>query len=1087
MAVTNFIDRIRIGDSTDEIAIGSSAYGECSDAANEQHKTVNIPGFVLNKGTTIHVKFTYANTASDPTLNVSNTGNIPLRLYGTTAMGGTASTTGWNNNAILTLTYDGSGWIRDQGYNTNSTYTIPGVFCNTGATTAAKVSYSDTARHYALREGNIFELTLRYGNTAKSALTLNVNSTGAKSIYINGSISSSTNYDLPAGKYLVYYDGTNYHIRTDGKAPINIAGSAESVPLSGITDADNLQAIEALTGTSGFLKKTAENTWTLGSGVTQVSTGTGLTGGDITSTGTIKANLTSETKLTNAAADGTETSGRVYPVRVDKNGKLAVNVPWTNVNADYLPLTAGVTAVTWDATNKKLTRTINGTAADVVTAAQISTALELGTIASKDITDYLPINYENANYNSITTAGVYSINNQTHPVTGKVEFGGAIQFGNLSTSSNYYAAQLLVSSVSGSASPVHAYIRRMTSNPSWSNWTTLLDDKNTTAPSTVPTLSWGNELTVFTLNGTAVKIKAMAQPTYAFDDLTTHPTTLEDYGITDATIGNGVITLGSSTITPITSINNHTGSSVTLTADDLGLSNALHFIGITSTELTDGDTVSTLSPLSGQSDSLSKTTGFVDGDVVIYDSTEFIRVGSKWSAIGDESSWAYRDHTHTASIAQAASGDTSDVTLAFGTKYKVTAGGDEYVFQMPSNPNTNTATRQQVSTTNKNYSLLFSALEVGTATNTSSYSTYRNDSVYVNPSTGIVTANGFIGDITGNADTATKLYTAVNIWGQSFDGSTDISGNMTDVGPAFYLPASETIFQFFTSTGSAAYGQFGKLGLYSDYNSNTLDLSTYTLDVSGAVRLNIGTADSSSDKKFIIYGNSRYLSIGGQGLQAYGTSSEAELYIQYRGGNIYFGQKMLLTNSTTPTLNSTANFTLSTSADKTLTVRSGSTLYLGTNKSASIIFQINGSTAAKEVARFNTAGHLVPYLASGTTTSNFQLGATNQRWKKLYVGTADSYGDAYTPIYWNDGVPSKATTILKENFTLGTSSMSAAATVTTTISNNTSADSRVIQIVVTDGMSNLHSVIQWQINSSNQIQLSATTQKVVSGYILYIK
>jgi len=178
-------------------------------------------------------------------------------------MGGTASTTGWNDNAVLTLTYDGSGWIRDQGYNTNSTYTIPGVFCNSSATTAAKVSYSDTARYYVLREGNIFELTLRYGNTVKSALTLNVNSTGAKSIYINDSISSSTNYELPAGKYLVYYDGTNYHIRTDGKAPISIAGSAGSVPLSGITDADNLQAIEALEGTSGFLKKTAEDTWTL--------------------------------------------------------------------------------------------------------------------------------------------------------------------------------------------------------------------------------------------------------------------------------------------------------------------------------------------------------------------------------------------------------------------------------------------------------------------------------------------------------------------------------------------------------------------------------------------------------------------------------------------------------------------------------------------------------------------------------------------------------------------------------------------------------------------------------------------------------
>ena len=40
----------------------------------------------------------------------------------------------------------------------------------------------------------------------------------------------------------------------------------------------------------------------------------------------------------------------------------------------------------------------------------------------------------------------------------------------------------------------------------------------------------------------------------AFSDLTTHPTTLSGYGITDAKIANGVITLGSNTITPLTSV-----------------------------------------------------------------------------------------------------------------------------------------------------------------------------------------------------------------------------------------------------------------------------------------------------------------------------------------------------------------------------------------------------------------------------------------------------------------------------------------------------------------------------------------------------
>lgn len=44
----------------------------------------------------------------------------------------------------------------------------------------------------------------------------------------------------------------------------------------------------------------------------------------------IDSKLTSTTKLSNASSDATETSGRVYPVRLDKNSKLAVNVPWTD-------------------------------------------------------------------------------------------------------------------------------------------------------------------------------------------------------------------------------------------------------------------------------------------------------------------------------------------------------------------------------------------------------------------------------------------------------------------------------------------------------------------------------------------------------------------------------------------------------------------------------------------------------------------------------------------------------------------------------------------------------------------------------------
>lgn len=52
-----------------------------------------------------------------------------------------------------------------------------------------------------------------------------------------------------------------------------------------------------------------------------------------------------------------------------------VNLTAANIGA--IAKNTGVTAVTWDSTNKKLTRTINGTAADVVTIGTIKTALGL--------------------------------------------------------------------------------------------------------------------------------------------------------------------------------------------------------------------------------------------------------------------------------------------------------------------------------------------------------------------------------------------------------------------------------------------------------------------------------------------------------------------------------------------------------------------------------------------------------------------------------------------------------------------------------------------------------------------------------------
>ena len=102
----------------------------------------------------------------------------------------------------------------------------PSAYCDTAAATAAKTA---SCTNYNLLSKSYLHIVVVNANTSQTALTLNVNGKGAKPIYINGSASSASNYTLPAGTYLVYYNGTNYYFRTDGKITGDITGNAATV------------------------------------------------------------------------------------------------------------------------------------------------------------------------------------------------------------------------------------------------------------------------------------------------------------------------------------------------------------------------------------------------------------------------------------------------------------------------------------------------------------------------------------------------------------------------------------------------------------------------------------------------------------------------------------------------------------------------------------------------------------------------------------------------------------------------------------------------------------------------------------------
>src|SRR5574344_166357 len=119
-------------------------------------------------------------------------------------------------------------------------------------------------------------------------------------------------------------------------------------------------------------------------------------------------------------------------------------------------------------------------------------------------------------------------------------------------------------------------------------------------------------------------------------------------------------------------------------------------------------------------------------------------------------------------------------TLAWGTTSTIGGvGGTNLTVKMPANPNTDTLMTQNVSTTAATYPILLCPTANATA-NQGAKSGLFASAVKVNPSTGMVTASGFTGDVTGNV-TGNCSGTAGNVaWA-------NVSGK-----PSTYTPSSHT-------------------------------------------------------------------------------------------------------------------------------------------------------------------------------------------------------------------------------------------------------------------------------------------------------
>ena len=83
-------------------------YGVCNTSATTAAKILTVDDdFELKTGILILVKFTYANTAQNPTLNVNGSGAKIICVNGSTSIGNNK----WLANEVLFLVYDGTSWM----------------------------------------------------------------------------------------------------------------------------------------------------------------------------------------------------------------------------------------------------------------------------------------------------------------------------------------------------------------------------------------------------------------------------------------------------------------------------------------------------------------------------------------------------------------------------------------------------------------------------------------------------------------------------------------------------------------------------------------------------------------------------------------------------------------------------------------------------------------------------------------------------------------------------------------------------------------------------------------------------------------
>lgn len=373
-------------------------YGTCSSAGDAIAKVVTCSDFAstdLIAGAIITVKFDNTNSGAvgSLTLNVNGTGAKSIKYIYNGSYSNIPSAGYIKTGQIYQFTYDGTYWIVQMIYNTNS---INQIKHDSAAWIAGPNKIYGYTLVMQIADGRWESIVLSY-STAK---TKSKNPSGFRlgSIFVRHSSAAATAENTLDKTWCFYEVLTT----VDGRYSFNIENTAALK----FTQGNSLYLVGTI-GTDGLFYL-ADTWWsqslpTSADGKVYIYLGQvydwyrftltakhpifKYVGGkvvELSSNGRIlNADVPSDAKFTDTVTTATTSgSGNAVTAISASNGALTVTKGTTFLTSHQdisgkADKSATVSTVTWDSTNKKLTKTINGTTSDVVTAATLRTGLNV--------------------------------------------------------------------------------------------------------------------------------------------------------------------------------------------------------------------------------------------------------------------------------------------------------------------------------------------------------------------------------------------------------------------------------------------------------------------------------------------------------------------------------------------------------------------------------------------------------------------------------------------------------------------------------------------------------------------------------------